>query len=106
MFSGIGNIFNYLGIALGLIPAIVQLVKSFEVPGFGAEKKALIIQIIKVVWPKLQEFIKELQPIKWEAIESIISQVIDMVVGFFNAVGVFKHELKGEQELKLTGNVA
>jgi hypothetical protein len=106
MFSGISNIFNYLGIALGLIPAIIQLVKSFEVPGFGPEKKALIIAIIKVVWPKLQEFIKELQPIKWEAIESVISQVIDMVVGFFNAVGVFKHELKGEEKLKLTENMA
>jgi hypothetical protein len=106
MFSGISNIFNYLGIALGLVPAIVQLVKSFEVPGFGAEKKALIIAVVKVVWPKLQEFVKELQPIKWEAMENIVSQVIDMVVGFFNAVGLFKHELKGEEELKLTEGMA
>jgi len=76
------------------------------VPGFGTEKKTLIIQIIKVIWPKLQEFVRELQPIKWEVMEGIIGQIIDLVVGFLNTVGVFKHELKGEKTLQSVENVA
>jgi hypothetical protein len=92
MFSKYANIFGLIGLGVGLVQIIMEFIKQVEQsPGFGAEKKQLVINMIKLVWPTLQKSVKELQAIDWAVLEPIIGQAVDQIVNFFNVVGIFKH---------------
>jgi len=78
------------GLILGVIQAAVELIKSFEVPGFGTEKKNLVMQILEGVFNVLKAKLGDAIDVVWDDIQGLISTVVDTVVGFFNAIGVFK----------------
>uniref|UniRef100_A0A6M3L0X9 Uncharacterized protein n=1 Tax=viral metagenome TaxID=1070528 RepID=A0A6M3L0X9_9ZZZZ len=81
------KIMEILGILLGLIPIVVSLIKSFEVPGFGAEKKKAVLDAVGLLHDSLS-----ITAISKEKLLGIVGGLCDIVVGLFNAVGWFKKE--------------
>ena len=83
-----GNIINAIRLLLGIIPALIELVKAIELPGNGADKAAAIIAIIKAAFEVIPDELKGV--IGLDHVEAFVRKVIDIVVGFLNKVGVFK----------------
>lgn len=83
------NILKLLGIIGSIIPIILVLIKEFETPGFGAEKKKVILDSIGLFYDKLAE--SNPLPISREKLLGIAGSFIDIAVAFFNVVGWFKH---------------
>jgi len=84
------KILTFLGLIAGLVPIILTLVKEFETPGFGAEKKKVILDSIRLFYDKMAE--EYPLPISKEKLIGIASGFIDIAVAFFNLVGWFKHK--------------
>ena len=72
-----------------LITAVMALVKSFEVPGFGKVKKEAVLAMIAMLLDTLKSFLPEL-PLDKAQILDFVGKAIDAVVAFFNAVNIFK----------------
>ena len=83
------NILKLLGILGGIVPIILTLIKEFEVPGFGKEKKEAILKAIGIFYDTLAE--SSPLPISKEKLLAVAGKLIDIVVGLFNLVGLFKH---------------
>ena len=79
------KILELLGIIGGIIPIILTLIKEFETPGFGAEKKQVILDSIELLYDQL-----EITAITKEKLLGLAGSFIDIVVAFFNIVGWFK----------------
>ena len=79
------KILQLIGILGALIPLVLNLIKQFETPGFGAEKKQVILDSVTAIYDNL-----EITFITKEKLLGIVSNFIDIAVGFFNAVGWFK----------------
>jgi len=84
------KILTFLGLIAGLVPIILTLVKEFETPGFGAEKKKVILDSIGLFYDKLAE--SNPLPITREKLLGVAGSFIDIAVAFFNVVGWFKHK--------------
>ena len=82
-------ILKLLGLIGGIVPIILILIKEFETPGFGAEKKKAILDAIALFYDKLSE--GNVLPITKEKLLGIAGGFIDIVVALFNLVGWFKH---------------
>jgi len=80
------KILEFLGVLGGLIPIILTLIKEFETPGFGAEKKQAVLNAVELVYDKLG-----ITVISKDKLLGIAGGFIDIAVGFFNLVGWFKH---------------
>ena len=83
------NILKLLGLLAGLVPIVLTLVKEFETPGFGAEKKKVILDSIGLFYDKLAE--SNTLPITREKLLGVAGSFIDIAVAFYNVVGWFKH---------------
>ena len=83
------NILKLLGILGGIVPIILTLIKEFEVPGFGKEKKEAILKAIGIFYDTLAG--SSTLPITKEKLLAVADKLIDIVVGLFNLVGLFKH---------------
>jgi len=83
------KILAFLGLIGGIVPIILTLITAFETPGFGAEKKKVILDAIELFYDKMAE--EYPLPISKEKLVGIASGFIDIVVAFFNLVGWFKH---------------
>ncbi|MBA7586988.1 hypothetical protein ES708_28995 [subsurface metagenome] len=83
------KILALLGLIGGIVPIILGLITAFETPGFGAEKKKVILDAIKLFYDKMAE--EYPLPISKEKLVGIASGFIDIAVAFFNLVGWFKH---------------
>ena len=81
------KILQIVGVLGALIPLILNLIKQFETPGFGAEKKQVILDAIESIFDNL-----EITFISKEKLLGIAGNFIDIAVAFFNVVGWFKHE--------------
>ena len=79
------KILELLAVISGIIPVILTLIKQFETPGFGAEKKQAVLDAIGVIYDSLN-----LTTISKEKVLGIAGSIIDIAVGFLNAVGWFK----------------
>lgn len=84
------SILKLLSLIGGIVPIILILIKEFETPGFGAEKKKAILDAIALFYDKLAE--GNTLPITKEKLLSIAGSFIDIAVAFFNLVGWFKHK--------------
>ena len=82
------KIMEILGLLTGLVPLVLTLIKQFETPGFGAEKKQAVLDAIGKMYDQLN-----ITVISREKLLAIVSSIIDIAVGLFNVVGIFK---KGE----------
>jgi len=79
------KIMEILGILLGLIPIVVSLIKSFEVPGFGAEKKKAVLDAVGLLYDSLS-----ITAISKEKLLGIVGGLCDIIVALFNLTGWFK----------------
>jgi hypothetical protein len=75
-----------IGIVGAMIPIVLSLVKEFETPGFGAEKKKVVLDAIVVIYDKMS-----ITVIAKEKLLGIAGSIIDIAVAFFNVVGWFKN---------------
>lgn len=80
------KILELIGILGGVIPIILVLIKEFETPGFGAEKKKVILDSIALLYDNLK-----ITAITKEKLLGLAGSFIDIAVAFFNVVGWFKH---------------
>ena len=79
------NILKILGVLGALVPLILTLIKQFETPGFGAEKKQVILDAIGSIYDSVEiTFISKVKLL------GIAGNFIDIAVAFFNVVGWFK----------------
>lgn len=83
------SILKFLALIGGIVPIILTLIKEFETPGFGAEKKKAIKDAIALFYDKLAE--NTTLPITREKLLGIADGFIDIAVALFNLVGWFKH---------------
>ena len=83
------SILKLLGLIGGIVPIVLSLITAFEVPGFGAQKKKVILDAIDLFYDKVAE--GNVMPITKEKLSGIASGFIDIAVAFFNLVGWFKH---------------
>ena len=77
-----------LQLAMGLIPHIAELVKAFEMPGFGPEKLALVVNTVKEAFNLLPDELRT--KIAGDRIEAFVTKVVGFLVIFFNLTGIFK----------------
>ena len=77
--------------AAAIVPHAIELVQSFEVPeaaGKGTDKKTAVVNVIHSSLADLPAEAKA--ALGGDNIISLIGRVVDIVVTFLNAVGVFK----------------
>lgn len=77
-----------VGIVTAFIKALAELVKLVESPGFGQEKKEAVLEIVATMYDELNKEIG--MPISRERVLSIASTVIDVLVGLYNLMGIFR----------------
>ena len=79
-----------LSFLLSIITLIINLVKEFETPGFGAEKRQAVLDSVELAYNTLLS----VTPVKIDkqTVLDFASAVIEIVVGLFNLTGVFKKE--------------
>ena len=79
---------------LKLLPALVAvvmaLIKVFEVPGYGPEKKNAVLAVIGLIFDFLGSFVE--LPIEKEKALEFVGKAIDAIVAFLNAINIFKHK--------------
>jgi len=80
-----------LGFLAGVVPLILNLIKEFEVPGFGEEKKKVVLGFVALFYDIVCDTFGCL-PITKEKLLSVAGSFIDIAVAFFNLVGIFKHK--------------
>jgi len=80
------KLLELFGIIGGIIPIVLSLIKEFETPGFGAEKKQVILDAIELLYDQL-----EITAIAKDKLLGLAGSFIDIAVAFFNVVGWFKH---------------
>ena len=73
-----------------LIIAVMALVKTFEVPGNGENKKSAVLIMIGLIFD-LFETLGIVLPLAKDKVLEFISKAIDAIVAFLNAVGKFTH---------------
>ena len=84
------SILKLLSIIGGIVPIILVLIKEFETPGFGAEKKKAILNAVASFYDAIAE--GNTLPISKEKLLGIAGSFIEIAVAFFNIVGWFKHK--------------
>ena len=84
------NILKLFGIICSIVTIVLTLIKEFETPGFGAEKKKVILDAIALFYDKMAE--GNALPITKEKLLGLAGSFIDIAVAFFNIVGWFKHK--------------
>ena len=72
-----------------LVTAVMALTKAFEVPGFGKEKKDAVLKMLGMIIDTIKSYCATL-PLDKVQIIDLAGKAIDFIVGFFNAVGIFK----------------
>lgn len=73
-----------------LIAAVMVLVKTFEVPSNGENKKSAVLIVVGLIFDTLGTFGIEL-PIVKEKVLDFVGKAIDAIVAFLNAVKAFTH---------------
>ena len=84
------KILELLKLLPALIGAIMALIKVFEVPGFGPEKKNTVLELVGLVFDFLGSLIE--LPIEKEKALEFVGKAIDAIVAFLNAINIFKHK--------------
>ncbi len=75
---------KYLQMIVAILPTIIDVIKKIEEiigGGNGAAKKDLVVSLVTAAVP--EENKAEINP--------VLGNVVDKVVGTFNALGIFKH---------------
>jgi hypothetical protein len=83
-----GNILKILGLLAGIVPIILTLIKEFETPGFGKEKKEAVLKAVGLFYDKIIGTTSI--GISKDKLLDIAGGFIDIAVAFYNIVGWFK----------------
>ena len=73
-----------------LIVAVMALVKTFEVPGYGENKKSAVLIVVGLIF----DFFDTLEltlPLAKDKTLIFVGKAIDAIVAFLNVVGKFTH---------------
>lgn len=84
---------NYFQIVALVLPLIQALVKSAEESNQdGKIKKEVVSEQLKNAYEILQSTgsVKEIKGVPWEAIAPVAISLVDLIVGGFNKLGIFK----------------
>ena len=84
---------NYFQIVALVVPLIQALVKAAEDSDQAGDlKKEVVAEQLKNAYDILQSTgsVKEIRGVPWEAIAPIALGLIDLIVGGFNKLGIFK----------------
>lgn len=79
------KILELLQTLAGVVPLIFVLVKQFETPGFGPEKKKAVLDAVTLFVDGL-----EISDATKTKVKGIAGGLVDIIVVFFNLVGIFK----------------
>ena len=79
---------SILQIALGIVPAVIDMVSKIEVPGNGAAKLKVVQDFIVAAFQMLPDDVKSI--IGGEKLLAFATTVIGLVVSFMNLTGAFK----------------
>lgn len=82
------EILGMVRLFLGLIGPIKEAIEAIEQPGFGAEKKQAIIDLLRVSLETIDKVVP--YDIPEDDIVGFADRAIDTIVGFLNIVGRFK----------------
>jgi len=85
------NVVNGLKTAVQIVPTVMEVVRHFELPeaqGKGIFKKEAVLSLVELVVGLLSEEAKA--EFGSNKVVQIVAGIIEIVVKFFNAVGVFK----------------
>lgn len=87
---------NKVILYLNILPVIKTIVDNIErladgSPMSGAEKKATALETLREMWDGIGVFgkVKELQQVPFDAVEPMVSSIIDLVVTLSNMLGRF-----------------
>jgi len=83
------RIINFVVFLFATAIGIRDLVEVLEVPGKGEEKKRRALEVLGVIYDAYGEAFTA--PIQKERFLAYCSAVIDIIVAFLNAVGLFRH---------------
>lgn len=92
MLNWIKKIAEILGIVrllVGLIEPIKEFIKQVEVPGHGPEKKKAVLDLLAQIISTVDTAIPGVD-LPDELIMNFASNVIDIIVAFYNLTGIFK----------------
>ena len=90
MYMNILKILGLLKLFAGIVPIVLTLIKEFEVPGFGEEKKEAVLEAVGLFYDKIVGTVSV--GISKEKVLGIVGDFIDIAVSFFNIVGWFKRK--------------
>lgn len=74
-----------------LLPVIFELIKQFEAPNFGSEKKKAVLDAISLFYDEFSKLATI--PITKEKVLDITGKLIDLIVLVFNLIGIFKKKV-------------
>ncbi len=89
---------------ISMVIALFQAIRDLTIvaeedgpeKGGGAEKKNLILQVIEVIYDLLDHWID--LPIEKKIIMDAANKLIEIVVNFFNLIGVFRKSEEDKEE--------
>lgn len=84
------KILELLKLLPALIGVLMALIKVFEVPGHGTEKKEAVLAMVGLIFDFLGSLIE--LPIEKEKALDFVGKAIDAIVAFLNAINIFKHK--------------
>ena len=89
----IKNLLNTITILVALVRVVIEAV---EIPGWGAEKKQAVLDVVSMFFDIVEENFFKL-PFTKEKLLEIAGFLIDIFVSFFNATGEFQRSLNAMQ---------
>ena len=82
-----GSWLRAIQVIAALVPQIIDIIRAIEIPGNGADKLALVKDIIRAIIETLPEDIAGALKGK---LDWLLDRIVGAVVGFLNKVGIFK----------------
>lgn len=79
-----------LSFLVSILTMVINLVKEFEVPGFGEQKRQAVLDSVGLAYDTVSNVAKV--KISKEKVLEFASAAIEIVVGLYNLTGVFKKE--------------
>ncbi len=80
---------KYVSAMLAVLSLVKRLVEEFEVPGYGPEKKKAVLDAVGVLYDTADAVVD--LPISKEKVLQVADNLIEILVKFYNVVGMFTH---------------
>jgi len=84
----LNKVISFIAFLFAVATGIRSLVELLEVPGHGEEKKARCLEILGIIYDAYCSVFE--CPLQKEKFLAYCSAIIDIIVAFLNAVGIFR----------------